>query len=129
MLLAVVLAGIVAACNRIAADRGRHPQSGGGYVYGSARLCSGAGRLARVAFLVGKSASAAAADRGVRRTSCRRRPGGGTPGDRGHRAEHGGRALDGAAPALVGGTLAVLLVVVVVVSERRPGRLRGAAGR
>jgi APA family basic amino acid/polyamine antiporter len=63
MLLAVVLAGIVAACNAAStADLAvAHPQSGGGYVYGTARLCPGAGRLAGVAFLVGKSASAAAA--------------------------------------------------------------------
>jgi APA family basic amino acid/polyamine antiporter len=63
MVLAVVLAGIVAACNAAStADLAvAHPQSGGGYVYGTARLCPGAGRLAGVAFLVGKSASAAAA--------------------------------------------------------------------
>jgi APA family basic amino acid/polyamine antiporter len=63
LVLAVVLAGIVAACNAAStADLAvAHPQSGGGYVYGSARLCPGAGRLAGVAFLVGKSASAAAA--------------------------------------------------------------------
>jgi basic amino acid/polyamine antiporter, APA family len=38
-----------------------HPESGGGYVYGRERLSDGAGRLAGVAFLTGKSASAAAA--------------------------------------------------------------------
>ncbi len=61
--LAVVLAGIVAVCNATStADlAAAHPQSGGGYVYGSARLCPGAGRLAGVAFLVGKCASAGAA--------------------------------------------------------------------
>ena len=63
LLLAVVLAGVVAACNATStADlAAAHPQSGGGYVYGSARLCPGAGRLAGVAFLVGKCASAGAA--------------------------------------------------------------------
>jgi len=63
LLLAVVLAGVVAVCNATTtADlAAAHPQSGGGYVYGSARLCPGAGRLAGVAFLVGKCASAGAA--------------------------------------------------------------------
>jgi APA family basic amino acid/polyamine antiporter len=63
LVLAVVLAGIVAACNAVStADLAvAHPESGGGYVYGSRRLCAGAGRLAGVAFLIGKSASAAAA--------------------------------------------------------------------
>lgn len=119
LLLAVVLAGVVAACNATStADlAAAHPQSGGGYVYGSARLCPGAGRLAGVAFLVGKCASAGAAA-----------------------AVFGAYVLPSAALlaallavavatalniagvrwtargayALVGGTLAVLLVVVIV---------------
>jgi len=63
LLLAVVLAGVVAACNAAStADLAvAHPESGGGYVYGRERLSAGAGRLAGVAFLVGKTASAAAA--------------------------------------------------------------------
>jgi basic amino acid/polyamine antiporter, APA family len=63
LLLAVVIAGVVAACNAAStADLAvAHPESGGGYVYGRERLSAGAGRLAGVAFLVGKSASAAAA--------------------------------------------------------------------
>src|SRR6185312_7184445 len=126
LLLAVVLAGVVAVCNATTtADlAAAHPQSGGGYVYGSARLCPGAGRLAGVAFLVGKCASAGAAA-----------------------AVFGAYVLPSAplpaallvvavatalniagvrwtarsAYALVGGTLAVLLVVVAVgVSGRGP---------
>lgn len=63
LLLAVVLAGVVAVCNAAStADLAvAHPESGGGYVYGRERLSAAAGRLAGVAFLVGKSASAAAA--------------------------------------------------------------------
>lgn len=63
LLLAVVLAGIVAACNAAStADLAvAHPESGGGFVYGRERLSPGAGRLAGVAFLVGKTSSAAAA--------------------------------------------------------------------
>lgn len=63
LLLAVVLAGVVAACNAAStADLAvAHPESGGGYVYGRERLSPAAGRLAGVAFLVGKTASAAAA--------------------------------------------------------------------
>jgi APA family basic amino acid/polyamine antiporter len=63
LLLAVVLAGVVAACNAAStADLAvAHPESGGGYVYGRERLAPGAGRLAGVAFLVGKTSSAAAA--------------------------------------------------------------------
>jgi basic amino acid/polyamine antiporter, APA family len=63
LLLAVLLAAVVAACNAAStADLAvAHPESGGGYVYGRERLAPGAGRLAGVAFLVGKSASAAAA--------------------------------------------------------------------
>ncbi len=63
LLLAVVLAGVVATCNAAStADLAvAHPESGGGYVYGRERLSPGAGRLAGVAFLVGKTASAGAA--------------------------------------------------------------------
>lgn len=60
---AVVLAGIVALCNAAStADLAvAHPASGGGYGYARERLSPAAGRLAGVAFLVGKIASAAAA--------------------------------------------------------------------
>jgi APA family basic amino acid/polyamine antiporter len=63
--LAIVLAGVVAACNAFStADlAANQPESGGGYVYGRRRLAPWAGRLAGVAFLVGKTASAAAAAR------------------------------------------------------------------
>jgi APA family basic amino acid/polyamine antiporter len=63
LLVAVVLAAVVAACNAgSTADLAvAHPESGGGYVYGRGRLGPAAGRLAGVAFLVGKAASAAAA--------------------------------------------------------------------
>jgi basic amino acid/polyamine antiporter, APA family len=63
LLLALLVAAVVAACNAAStADCAvAHPRSGGGYVYGSALLCPGTGRLAGVAFLTGKSASAAAA--------------------------------------------------------------------
>ncbi len=119
LLLAVVLAGVVAACNAAStADLAvAHPESGGGYVYGRERLSPGAGRLAGVAFLVGKSASAAAAA-GVFGTYV-------LPS-----APHyasifaivaatglnitGVRWTSRGAYALVGGTLAVLAVVVVV---------------
>jgi APA family basic amino acid/polyamine antiporter len=61
--LAIVLAGVVAACNAVStADlAANHPESGGGYVYGRRYLAPWAGRLAGVAFLAGKTASAAAA--------------------------------------------------------------------
>ncbi|MGE3284839.1 MAG: APC family permease [Pseudonocardia sp.] len=61
--LAVLLAAAVATCNAAStADCAvAHPESGGGYVYGRERLAPAVGRLAGVAFLVGKSASAAAA--------------------------------------------------------------------
>lgn len=63
--LAILLAGVVAACNAfstadLAADQ---PESGGGYVFGRRLLAPWAGRLAGVAFLIGKTASAAAAAR------------------------------------------------------------------
>jgi APA family basic amino acid/polyamine antiporter len=63
LLLAVVLAALVAACNAAStADlAAAHPETGGGYVYGRERLAPGAGRLAGVAFLIGKASSAAAA--------------------------------------------------------------------
>jgi basic amino acid/polyamine antiporter, APA family len=63
LLVAVLIAGLVAACNAAStADLAvAHPESGGGYVYGRERIAPGAGRLAGVAFLVGKTASAAAA--------------------------------------------------------------------
>ncbi len=63
LLLAVLLAGVVAACNAVStADlAATYPESGGGYVYGRQRLAPWAGRLAGVAFLTGKTASAAAA--------------------------------------------------------------------
>jgi APA family basic amino acid/polyamine antiporter len=63
LLLAVVIAAVVASCNAAStADLAvAHPESGGGYVFGRRRLTAGAGRLAGVAFLVGKTASAAAA--------------------------------------------------------------------
>jgi APA family basic amino acid/polyamine antiporter len=61
--LAIVLAGVVAACNAFStADLAANlPESGGGYVYGRRYLAPWAGRLAGVAFLAGKTASAAAA--------------------------------------------------------------------
>lgn len=126
IVLAVVLAGIVAACNAAStADLAvAHPQSGGGYVYGSARLCDGAGRLAGVAFLVGKSASAAAAA-GVFGSYV-------LPSAPLAAAllavvavtalnMSGVRWTARGAYALVGGTLAVLLVVVVVGLSVRGG--------
>ncbi|MGE0298231.1 APC family permease [Pseudonocardia sp.] len=61
--LAVLLAAVVAACNAAStADCAvAYPESGGGYVYGRELLAPAAGRLAGVAFLVGKAASAGAA--------------------------------------------------------------------
>ena len=63
LLVAVVIAGLVAICNAAStADLAvAHPESGGGYVYGRERIAPGVGRLAGVAFLAGKSSSAAAA--------------------------------------------------------------------
>ncbi len=63
LLLAIVLAGVVAACNAFStADlAANNPESGGGYVYGRRYLAPWAGRLAGVAFLCGKTASAGAA--------------------------------------------------------------------
>ncbi|HET6259744.1 MAG TPA: APC family permease [Pseudonocardia sp.] len=119
LLLAVVRAGVVAACNAAStADLAvAHPESGGGYVYGRERLSPGAGRLAGVAFLVGKTASAAAAA-GVFGSYV-------LPSQPLPAAilvivaatvlnTAGVRWTARGAYALVGGTLAVLLVVVVV---------------
>jgi basic amino acid/polyamine antiporter, APA family len=63
LLLAVVLAGLIAVCNAAStADLALvHPECSGGYGYGRERVTTGAGRLAGVAFLWAKSASAAAA--------------------------------------------------------------------
>ncbi|MEJ3658678.1 APC family permease [Actinomycetes bacterium KLBMP 9759] len=63
LLVSVLLAAAVAVCNAASsADlAAAHPESGGGYVYGTERLSAGAGRLAGVAFLIGKTSSAAAA--------------------------------------------------------------------
>ncbi|WP_300014022.1 APC family permease [Pseudonocardia sp.] len=118
MLVAVVLAAVVAACNAAStADLAvAHPESGGGYVYGRERLAPGAGRLAGVAFLVGKTASAAAAA-GIFGTYV-------LPSAPGAAAVvvilavtalnvTGVRWTARGAYALVGGTLAVLLLVVV----------------
>lgn len=119
LLLAVVLAGVVATCNAASsADLAvAHPRSGGGYVYGRERLSPGVGRLAGVAFLIGKAASAGAAA-GVF---------GGyvlpaAPLPAALLAVVAATALNAAgvrwtargAYALVGGTVAVLLVVVAV---------------
>ena len=122
----MVLAGVVAVCNATStADlAAAHPQSGGGYVYGSARLCPGAGRLAGVAFLVGKSASAAAAA-GV--FGAYVLPSAPLPAALLVVAVATALNIAGvrwtarSAYALVGGTLAVLLVVVAVgLSGRGP---------
>ncbi len=63
LLLAVVLAGIVAACNvtSMADLAAAHPGSGDGFGYGRERLSAGAERLAGLALVVGKTAAAAAA--------------------------------------------------------------------
>ena len=60
---AIALAGLVATCNACStADLAANlPESGGGYVYGRRYLAPWAGRVAGVAFLTGKTASAAAA--------------------------------------------------------------------
>jgi basic amino acid/polyamine antiporter, APA family len=117
LLLAVLLAAVVAACNASStADLAvAHPESGGGYVYGRERLAPGAGRLAGVAFLVGKTSSAAAAA-GVFGTYVLPS----APSVAAVVAVAGVTALNTAgvrwtargAYALVGGTLAVLLLVV-----------------
>lgn len=63
LLPALGLAAVVATCNAASsADlAAAHPVSGGAYVYGRAEIGSWSGRLAGCAFLVGKTASAAAA--------------------------------------------------------------------
>lgn len=63
LILAILLAAVVATCNATStADCAvARPESGGGYVYGRDLLSPGVGRLAGVAFLIGKTASAAAA--------------------------------------------------------------------
>ena len=119
LLLAVLIAGAVALCNAAStADLAvAHPESGGGFVYGRERLSPGAGRLAGVAFLVGKTASAAAAA-GVFGSYV-------LPSHPLPAAilvivaatalnTAGVRWTARGAYALVGGTLAVLLVVVVI---------------
>jgi basic amino acid/polyamine antiporter, APA family len=119
LLLAVVLAAVVATCNAAStADLAvAHPESGGGYVYGRERLAPGAGRLAGVAFLIGKTSSAAAAA-GVFGSYV-------LPSSPLPAAVlvivaatvlniSGVRWTARGAYALVGGTLAVLLVVVVI---------------
>src|SRR5690349_3381350 len=63
LLVSVLLAAVVAACNAAStADLAvAHPEGGGGYVHGHERISPGAGRLAGVAFVVAKLSSAAAA--------------------------------------------------------------------
>ena len=63
LLISLVLAAAVAACNAVSsADLAAvHPRAGGTYHYGRERLGPGWGFLAGAAFLVGKSASCAAA--------------------------------------------------------------------
>ncbi len=62
LLAALGLAGLIAYCNADSSARlaARHPQAGGAYVYGTARLHPAAGFAAGWGFLVGKTASAAA---------------------------------------------------------------------
>ncbi len=63
LLLSLLAAASVAMLNAVSTARlaSRHPESGGVYAYGRLRLNRPAGVAAGVAFLVGKSASAAAA--------------------------------------------------------------------
>lgn len=63
LLLSLALAACVAALNAVSTARLAmvHPESGGAYAYGRLRLNRAAGVLAGIAFVVGKSASAAAA--------------------------------------------------------------------
>src|SRR3954449_11663688 len=76
LLLSVLLAGVVAACNAASsADLAvAHPESGGGYVYGYERLGAAAGRLGGGAFPVGEVFSAGGGGAG--------RPPAGWPGSR-----------------------------------------------
>ncbi|MEM9711508.1 MAG: APC family permease [Actinomycetota bacterium] len=62
LLIGLVIAGIVAFCNAASSAQlaARHPESGGTYVYGRARLGPAWGHLAGWAFVVGKTASCAA---------------------------------------------------------------------
>lgn len=130
--LAVVLAGIVAlCCAASSADLAvAHPRAGAGYRYGSARLCPGAGRLAGVAFLVAKATSAAAAAEVFGSYVLPS-----APLVAALLALVAVTALDVAgvrwtarnAYALVGGTLAVLLVVVAVGLTGRGGAVDPAA--
>jgi APA family basic amino acid/polyamine antiporter len=119
LLLSVLLAGIVAACNAAStADLAvAHPESGGGYVYGRERLAPGAGRLAGVAFLVGKTSSAAAAAGvfGAYVLPSQPLPAAVLVIVAGTVLNTSGvRWTARGSYALVGGTLAVLLVVVVI---------------
>ncbi|HLU59601.1 MAG TPA: APC family permease [Pseudonocardia sp.] len=119
LLVAVLLAAVVATCNAAStADLAvAHPESGGGYVYGRERLAPAAGRLAGVAFLVGKTSSAAAAAGVFGEYVLPSQP---LPAA--ILVIAAGTALNTAgvrwtargAYALVGGTLAVLVVVVVI---------------
>ena len=63
LLVSLVLAACVAALNAVSTARlaMAHPESGGAYAYGRIRLNRSAGVLAGGAFVIGKSASAAAA--------------------------------------------------------------------
>lgn len=62
LLAALAIAGFVAYCNARSSARlaALHPQAGGAYIYGTIRLHPAAGFAAGWAFLVGKTASAAA---------------------------------------------------------------------
>lgn len=62
LLTALLIAGAIAYCNARSTARlaALHPQAGGAYVYGTRRLHPAAGFTAGWAFLVGKTASAAA---------------------------------------------------------------------
>jgi APA family basic amino acid/polyamine antiporter len=119
LLLAVLIAAIVATCNAAStADLAvAHPESGGGYIYGRERLAPGAGRLAGVAFLVGKTSSAAAAAGvfGGYVLPSQPLPAAALVIVAGTVLNISGvRWTARGAYALVGGTLAVLLVVVVI---------------
>ena len=62
LIVGLVIAGIVAFCNATSSAQlaALHPESGGTYVYGRARLGPAWGHLAGWAFVVGKTASCAA---------------------------------------------------------------------
>ncbi len=62
LLLGLVVAGLVAFCNATSSAQlaALHPESGGTYIYGRARLGPAWGHLAGWAFVVGKTASCAA---------------------------------------------------------------------